>query len=149
MKEYIQFRKKIEMHHVQRQILNKIRYLSNNDLHNCTTNYVMRKRVAGGAFVSPQTQRPEEVDQCLVPSFSENDNGSLAFKDSTWRKNKNWAIQFSSTTFLPQTNTKRGLFGNVLLDGSTVRQKNLNSLLYKTGARQTFMIQQMCNIRDK
>src|SRR3989338_2366774 len=50
----------------------------------------------------------ENTNDSLIPSISETDSGSLGFRNSTWRKNKNWKHQFAASTFLPHAGNSTG-----------------------------------------
>jgi hypothetical protein len=85
--------------------------------------------------ISEHQQRNESI----VPCTSENDHGSIGFKNSSWRKSKFWRNQFSTSSFLPRTSSTKGLFGNVVLD--VREEKHLNKIVFDTKANvQHYMI---------
>jgi hypothetical protein len=88
----------------------------------------------------------ESVNENLIPSISETDSGSLGFRNSTWRKNKNWKHQFAASTFLPHAGNSngRGLFGNLLLDVSDCHGPALNKIVFNMAyGTQQYMIHDM------
>ncbi|KAL0483993.1 PLCD1 [Acrasis kona] len=68
----------------------------------------------------------------IVPSLSENDMGSLAFKNNSWRKNEFWKLQFSSEQVSSNSYSKRGLFGNLILEEGGHKDHSLNRIAFDT-----------------
>jgi hypothetical protein len=82
-----------------------------------------------------------DMNERIIPSVSETDNGSFGFKNSSWRSNKNWRL--FSTNSLPNASTSRGLFGNMILDVQECRNNNLNKIMYDTNGSQHRMMHEM------
>jgi hypothetical protein len=82
-----------------------------------------------------------DMNERIIPSVSETDNGTFGFKNSSWRSNKNWRP--FSTNSLPNASTSRGLFGNMILDVQECRNNNLNKIMYDTTGSQHRMMHEM------
>jgi hypothetical protein len=121
------------MNLLRRQVIQKALHLKRNDYKPATCD-----------FRNFYSASEHDANERIVPSLSENDNGSYAFSNSTWRQNKAWASQFSSpSTFLPSTSTARGLFGNVITEGSSERPRKLNNIIFNSG--HSYMMHQLGN----
>jgi hypothetical protein len=131
------------MHHIRRQFVqqsHKIHNLVINEAKNAEVHAFKNYFGSTSARHIPDNT-PEEVSQIdIVPSLSENDMGSWAFKNSSWRKNENWRSQLETTSFRPNSSyLGRGLFGNLVLD---VQQDHraLNPIMYHTGGTKHYRI---------
>ncbi|KAL0484690.1 yfdF [Acrasis kona] len=85
-------------------------------------------------FYTYGASRKGSSNDHIIPSLSENDMGSLAFQNDTWRKNENWKSQFSSEEVPSKTTicSTRGLFGNLLCDENSHKQHTLNKVAFDT-----------------
>jgi hypothetical protein len=131
------------MQRVQRQVHHSFMIRSLASRVNLREQSLCKRYFSSPSVQSDEGMQPNDVNACIIPSLSESDNGSFAFRNSNWRKNKNWKMQFASTYFLPHASISRGLFGNVLLDVSDCHGPVLNKIVYNMNGTQQYMMNDM------
>jgi hypothetical protein len=102
-------------------------------MHNISTAEVREKKpFFGNATYVSEFDDEQVTHDLIIPSICENDGGSLAFQNATWRKNINWRPQFATSPCQqPSSTLYRGLFGNLVLDVQQDRQR-LNPIVFDT-----------------